>query len=149
MCKCTRRKSASSICNSVCAFVFHFISCFLRLLGPSPQITAPFTVTGADGAFITAVPDSGIKITAGVESNTVPAIGRQWFCWSMFDDLHFRYMLANAKTFFESKEAVEDLYNRGFVQAGPTVRHAALCSRSLPLFERCVPELPDEYPTLG
>lgn len=60
------------------------------------------TVSRGD-AFITFYPSDTLKISCGVDhAKEAPIIGRQWFSWAPFQDDHYRWIIAPARTFYKS-----------------------------------------------
>jgi UDP-3-O-acyl-N-acetylglucosamine deacetylase len=60
------------------------------------------TVSRGD-SFISFNPSDTLKISCGVDhAKEAPVIGRQWFSWAPFEDDHYRWSIAPAKTFFKS-----------------------------------------------
>ena len=54
-------------------------------------------------SFISFNPSHTLKISCGVDhAKEAPVIGRQWFSWAPFEDDHYRWSIAPAKTFFRS-----------------------------------------------
>ena len=60
------------------------------------------TVSRGD-SFITFYPSDTLKISCGVDhAKEAPIIGRQWFSWAPFQDDHYRWIVAPARTFYRS-----------------------------------------------
>eukprot|EP00195_Chlamydomonas_chlamydogama_P005783 CAMPEP_0202901626 /NCGR_PEP_ID=MMETSP1392-20130828/14362_1 /ASSEMBLY_ACC=CAM_ASM_000868 /TAXON_ID=225041 /ORGANISM="Chlamydomonas chlamydogama, Strain SAG 11-48b" /LENGTH=544 /DNA_ID=CAMNT_0049588215 /DNA_START=73 /DNA_END=1704 /DNA_ORIENTATION=+ len=80
--------------------------------------TRPITVQDED-SFITLYPEETIRITVGIDhSEDAEVIGKQWKSWCMFEDLHYRFELADARTFVSCPEELVSLRELGFVKGG-------------------------------
>ncbi len=60
--------------------------------------STPLTVTRGS-SFIQFVPEDTFRLTVGVDAHQqAPVIGKQWFSWCMFEDMHYKWVLTARST---------------------------------------------------
>ncbi|GAX81596.1 hypothetical protein CEUSTIGMA_g9024.t1 [Chlamydomonas eustigma] len=85
-----------------------------KLLCPSE----PILVRDGD-AFIQLIPENTSRITVGIDHHEfAEIIGKQWFSWSMFEDTHFRFELADARMYVEAPDEAVALREMGYMKGG-------------------------------
>ena len=90
------------------------------------------TVSRGD-AFITLYPSDTLKLSCGVDhAKEAPIIGRQWFSWAPFQDDHYRWIIAPARTFYKSMK-VPGAADRTFAGCGTACCTCLSCLAPLPI----------------
>lgn len=70
-------------------------------------------------SFVMLMPEDTMRITVGIDhAREAPIIGKQWFSWCLYEDLHYRYELAGARQYMESPEEVVHLRELGYMRGG-------------------------------
>lgn len=90
----------------------------------------PLTVTRGS-SFIQFVPEDTFRLTVGVDAHQqAPVIGKQWFSWCMFEDMHYKWVLTQMfteyfvivalyKLIVVGKQLSCGAYSRTFTTMGP------------------------------
>ncbi|KAG2485268.1 hypothetical protein HYH03_015943 [Edaphochlamys debaryana] len=70
-------------------------------------------------SFITLYPEDTFRLTAGLDRHVeAPVIGKQWKSWAMWEDMHYKHALAEARSFVSSPEQAMGLRDAGWLQGG-------------------------------
>ncbi|GFR46225.1 hypothetical protein Agub_g7769, partial [Astrephomene gubernaculifera] len=70
-------------------------------------------------SFVTLYPEDTFRFTSGVDRHKeAPVIGKQWFSWCMWEDMHYRYSLGDARPFLSSPQQAIGMREAGWLQAG-------------------------------
>ncbi|GIL96672.1 hypothetical protein Vretimale_2431 [Volvox reticuliferus] len=70
-------------------------------------------------SFVTLYPEDTFRITTGLDRHReAPVIGKQWLSWCMFEDVHYKHSLSDARGFVSSPEQAMGMREAGWLMGG-------------------------------
>ncbi|GLI69505.1 hypothetical protein VaNZ11_014139 [Volvox africanus] len=70
-------------------------------------------------SFVTLYPEDTFRITTGLDRHReAPVIGKQWLSWCMFEDVHYKHFLSDARGFVSSPEQAMGMREAGWLMGG-------------------------------
>ncbi|KAG2451879.1 hypothetical protein HYH02_003654 [Chlamydomonas schloesseri] len=70
-------------------------------------------------SFVTLYPEDTFRLTVGVDRHLeAPVIGKQWFSWCMFEDVHYMQSLADARSWVTSPQQAMAMRDAGWLLGG-------------------------------
>ncbi|GLC38711.1 hypothetical protein PLESTF_001691300 [Pleodorina starrii] len=70
-------------------------------------------------SFVTLYPEDTFRITAGLDRHReAPVIGKQWLSWCMWEDVHYKHFLSDARGFVASPEQAMGMREAGWLMGG-------------------------------
>ncbi|PNW71416.1 hypothetical protein CHLRE_16g653350v5 [Chlamydomonas reinhardtii] len=70
-------------------------------------------------SFVTLYPEDTFRLTVGLDRHLeAPVIGKQWFSWCMFEDLHYMHSLADARSWVSSPQQAMAMRDAGWLLGG-------------------------------
>ncbi|KAG2441679.1 hypothetical protein HXX76_003297 [Chlamydomonas incerta] len=70
-------------------------------------------------SFVTLYPEDTFRLTVGLDRHLeAPVIGKQWYSWCMFEDVHYMHTLADARSWVTSPQQAMAMRDAGWLLGG-------------------------------